>query len=248
MAQYGFGSGVLFGTRTDTVNATPVQFGAVQDVSIDFQFSLKELHGQFQFPLAIARGAGKISGKAKMARISGRSFNDLFFGTTLASGQQATAFQEAAAVPAAPFQVTVANAASFIADLGVANAATGLPLLKVAAAPATGQYSVNAGTGVYSFAAADTGMALLISYGYAIAGSGQTMVIGNQLLGAQPQFQANFYETFQGKQLNLQLNACVSTKLTLASKLEDFTIPEIDFMAFADAAGNLGSISLAEAS
>ena len=248
MPQYGFGSGVLFGTRTDMVNATPVQFGAVQDVSIDFQFSLKELYGQFQFPLAIARGAGKISGKAKMARISGRSFNDLFFGATLSAGQQATAFQEAAVVPASPFQVTVANAATFAGDLGVLAQATGLPLLKVASAPATGQYSVNPASGVYTFAAADTGLAVLVSYSYAIAGSGQKLSIGNQLLGTQPQFQANFYETFQGKQLTLQLNACVSTKLGLASKLEDFIVPEIDFSAFADAAGNLGSISLAEAS
>jgi len=32
MAQYSFGSGVLFGTRTDIANATPIRLGALQDV------------------------------------------------------------------------------------------------------------------------------------------------------------------------------------------------------------------------
>ena len=31
-------------------------FPALQDVSLDFSFNLKELYGQYQFPLAIARG------------------------------------------------------------------------------------------------------------------------------------------------------------------------------------------------
>ena len=88
--------------------------------------------------------------------------------------------------------------------------------------------------------------AILVSYTYTQTTSGNSATITNQLLGAAPTFQANFYETFQGKQVNLQLNQCIAEKLTLATKLEDFTIPAFDFMAFADAAGNLGKISLAE--
>src|SRR5208283_697884 len=56
-----FGSGVLIGTTS----AGPLQFGTLQDVSVDFSFSLKSLMGQYQFPVAVARGAGKISGKEK---------------------------------------------------------------------------------------------------------------------------------------------------------------------------------------
>ena len=32
---YSFGSGVLLGTRTDILNATPLNFGLVQEVTID---------------------------------------------------------------------------------------------------------------------------------------------------------------------------------------------------------------------
>ncbi len=50
-----FGSGVLIATPSGA-NATPVQFGTLQDVSIDISFSSKQLFGQYQFPIALARG------------------------------------------------------------------------------------------------------------------------------------------------------------------------------------------------
>src|SRR5215469_10384278 len=151
---FSFGSGVLLGQRTDIANATPINFGLVQEVQLDLQFTAKELYGQFQFPLAIARGQGKASGKAKMAQVSGLAFNNLFFGTTISAGQLTTSFGEAQSVPASsPFTVTVANASTWQDDYGVVYAATGLPLAKVASGPTAGQYSVAAG--VYSFSASD---------------------------------------------------------------------------------------------
>lgn len=247
MAQYLFGSGVLYGVRTDVAGATPVQFGALQEVQVDISFQTKELYGQSQFPLAVARGTAKVTGKAKLARIVGRAFNDLFFGQTASPGQTLTAFQEAASVPAAsPYTVAVANGATWSADLGVVHAATGLPLIRVASAPAAGEYAVSAGT--YTFASGDAGAALLVSYAYGETTSGQTLVLANQLLGSAPQFQATLAASFQGKQLTLKLNACIATKLSLPTKLEDFTVPELDFSAFADAAGNVGTLSVAEAS
>jgi hypothetical protein len=61
---YSFGSGVLLGTRTDIPNATPVNFGLVQEVTIDETATIKELTGQFQRPVAIARGSIKTTGNA----------------------------------------------------------------------------------------------------------------------------------------------------------------------------------------
>lgn len=246
-----FGSGVLFGKRTDVANSTPTLFGTLQEVQIDLQFTNKELYGQNQFPVAVARGEGKIQGKAKFASINGRAYNDLFLGQTLASGETRVAYMEAGAVPAAsPYTVTVANAVTFKEDLGVINASTGIALVKVASAPATGQYSVDEATGTYTFAAADTGTAVLYNYRYTMstAGSGQSINISNQLLGTAPQFQAVFYETYQSKQLSLTLNACISDKLSLQTKTSDFTVPEMDFSAFADAAGNIGLLSIQEPS
>ena len=73
---------------------------------------------------------------------------------------------ESAVVPLAPGPYTVTAAAPFgpwASDSGVTyNNDT--PLIPVAGAPAAGQYNVSGG--VYSFAAADAGANLLISYGF----------------------------------------------------------------------------------
>ncbi len=244
---YSFGSGVLIGTRTDIVNATPVNFGLVQEVTIEEAASVKELYGQFQHPIAIARGTVKTTGKAKVARISGLAFANLFYGVTPVAGQVATAFAEAAIVPAAsPYVVTPANSATFGDDAGLVYAATGLPLTKVATSPSAGQYSL--GAGVYSLSAADAGKALLLNYTYAIPAGGQRFAVTNQLTGTTPTFAAQFFTTFQGQAVSLKLNACTSSKLSFGTKIEDFVVPEFDFSCFADATGTVATWSFAEAS
>ncbi len=97
---YSFGSGVLLGTRTDIANATPLNFGLVQEVTIDESATIKELTGQFQRPVAIARGTIKTTGKAKVARISGMAFANLYYGVVPTAGQVATSFAEADTVAA----------------------------------------------------------------------------------------------------------------------------------------------------
>lgn len=242
---YSFGSGSLWGINS-AANSTPVRFGGIQDVSVEIQFNVKELYGQSQFPLAIGRGKGKIACKAKLATINGRTFNDLFFGQALAVGSNLTSIDEGpTAIPGTPFTITVVNAATFQTDLGVFNVTTGLWMQKVASAPATGQYSVS-GAGVYTFAAADTTNQVKISYTYTSAAAGKQIAISNQLLGVTPLFQAVFTSTFLSKAVTLTLNRCTSIKLNFATKLEDFTIPELDFAAVADDSGNIGNLSLAE--
>lgn len=79
------------------------------------------------------------------------------------AGYQITA--EARTVPAStPFQLAAgAPLGAWASDVGVTYA-TGVALTKVASGPAVGQYSVAAGE--YTFAAADEGAAVLISYGF----------------------------------------------------------------------------------
>ena len=244
---YSFGSGVLIGTRTDIINATPVNFGLVQDVTIEESASIKELYGQFQHPIAIARGTIKTTGKAKVARISGLAFANLFYGVTPVPGQVATAFAEVGTVPAAaPYTVTPGNAATLIDDGGVIYAATGLPLVKVAAMPALGQYTLAAG--LYGFNAADAGRTLLLNYTYTIAGGGQKFAVTNQLTGTTPTFSAQFFTTFQGQAVSLKLNACTANKLSFQTKLEDFVLPDFDFSCFADSTGTVMTWSFGEVS
>lgn len=73
-------------------------------------------------------------------------------------------FDEPLTIPGSPFQYQVLQPdGTFQSDAGVKYAATQVPLTKVAAAPALAQYAVSA-TGQYTFAAADVGAAVLISY------------------------------------------------------------------------------------
>jgi hypothetical protein len=251
MALYTFGSGTLFGVRNDVANATPVKFGALQEASVEFSASNKELYGQYQFPLAVARGKAKITGKAKFGQIQGRAFTDLFFGQSASVGQTTLANAEAQAVPgSSPYTVQVTNLTTYAADLGVVYAATGLPLTLVASSPATGQYAVASGT--YTFNAADAGAALLVSYQYTVSGSGQSFTLANPLIGTQPSFQLVLETSYQSpsglKKADLTLFNCVSSKLSFDAKQEDFSIPEMDFEAFANAAGNVFTWSFSEAS
>ena len=253
--QLAFGAGALWGNRTDVTGSGigPEQFGILQDVQIDWDWTTRELWGQFQFPLDVARGQGKIAGKAKFARIFGAIYGDLFFGQTPAAGQLTVSENEAAVVPAsAPYAVTVANAAGYADDLGVyyaAGASAGNRFTRVTTPAAAGQYSVNPASGVYTFAAGDAGASLLISYLYN-GSSGKKLVLTNQLMGYTPTFKATFYtsKTTQGVPagMTLVLNACTASKLSLPSKTDDYEIQEFDFSAFADPAGAIGTLSVNE--
>lgn len=253
MSQYVFGAGVLWGTPlTDSSGAaiavpTPVQFGALQDVSVDISFDMKLLHGPNQFPLIAARGKGKISGKAKSAELNGALLNSMIFGQTKAFGVISDVWATSGvAIPTTPFQITVVppSSGTWSRDLGVENA-SGVPMTRVSAAPATGQYSVAAG--VYTFAAADVGLLVFINYQYTATGAtSPKSTVANVAMGAAPTFMADLYMPFSGKTLILTLNACVATKFSLGTKLDDFMIPETDFEAYADASGNVGTWALTE--
>lgn len=243
-----FGSGTLIGTRSDIANSTPVNFGLVQEVTLSSSYSLKEAYGQYQYPIAVARGTAKVTGKAKVIRISGLAFANLFFGVVPTAGQTATSFGEAGTIPSvSTYVITCANSLTWTADQGVLYALTGLPLTRVASGPTVGQYSVAAG--VYTFSAADEGKGVLLNYNYTISATGQQLAVNNALIGTTPTFGINFYSTFQGLPYNVQASNCVSSKLDfIGSKLEDYTMPEFDFSVFANAAGNVLNMSLAEAS
>lgn len=246
-SQFMFGSGLLYGTRTDTANNTPRLFGTMQDVSVDFDGEIKELFGQFTFPVDVARGKTKISGKAKFATVAGEIYNDLFFGQTLTAGQKAFAYQEVGTVPAVagPYTIVVANALLVpLTDLGVTFSATGAALTKVAAAPAAGQYAFDATTGTYTFAAADTLLGVFLNYTYTKA-TGAQIAVNNPFMGTTPLFSAVFAETFESQQVVFTLLNCVASKLMFSTKIDDYTIPEMDFSAFANAAGNVGTLSFA---
>jgi len=237
-----FGTGNFYGISS-AANSTPRKFATMQDVQFDLQFTTKQLYGQNQVALDIRRGQAKFTGKAKFAQISGSMLNDLFFSQTATTGLLLSAVGEAGTVSSTPFTVTVANSTTFDTDLGVVYAATGVPLTRVASSPAQGQYSVAAG--VYTFSSTDTGAAVLIDYLYTAATGGTKVALSNQSMGTTPTFMGVFSTTASGKNVTLKLNLCTSSKLSLQTKIEDYTIPELDFEVMADAANNIGTLSVA---
>ena len=320
---YGFGAGTLIGVQTQdatgaaVANATPVQFGTLQDVSGDISFEEKLLYGAYQFPVAAGRGKGKITFKAKTASLYGSIFGDLFVGTGSTAGIKGEVINQPATIPATPYQVnpTIPASGTFASDLGVLDATTLMPYKKVASGPTTGQYALTpaavgtasfatnimtvtavtsgafavgqavtsagvaagtyisslgtgtGGTGTYNlstspgtivaqavtagvaflFAAADTGKSVLCSLEYsAVSTTGKIVTITNQLMGYAPTFRAALNFSYGGKSFTFNLNSCISSKLSLPLKNDDFVIPEFDFSAVADAAGNIGYVALSE--
>ncbi len=245
-----FGSGKLIAVPTNLSDGTaiavptPVILGTLQDVSLDISVDLKTLYGSKRYPMAVGQGKGKIELKAKHAEIDGGVLGSLFFGKAATAGIKAAVFDFAATVPGTPYQVTIVppSSGTFVADLGVYNATTGVQLTRVASAPATGQYSV-AGA-VYTFAAADTAKAMRISYEYSASSGGSVWSISNDEMGYTPAFSILLQNSYDGKSLVCKLNKAVSGKLSVPLKSDDFAIYDFSAEAFADAAGSLGYICL----
>ena len=262
--QYGFGSGLFWGTPLQDANGnaianpTPVQLGVLQDFSLDMSFETKTLHGQNQFPVAVGRGKGKLSGKAKLAQLSATWINSLFFGQTAAAGLTADVYDTTGiAIPTTPFTITattsapsattiqIPNSGTWSADLGVRNA-NGLPLTRVASAPTTGQYTVAAG--VYVFATADAGSTVFINFQYtATTPTTAKLITVNSLpMGYAPVFRADIMIPYQGKYLTAIIPQCIGSKLMIQSKQDDFLVPDFDFEGFADSSGHAIYWSLSE--
>lgn len=241
--QFEFGSGAMYGTKINdngTYGASRV-FGILQAGSCDFAATNKQLFGTYQFPVAVGRGTAKITGKATFAQIQANMYNDLFFRGTVATGQTVLAIDEKVTVASGPI-ATVANAATWATDIIVRDA-LGLQMTRVVSAPALHEYTVAAG--VYTPFATDTDFAVgdvvTITYEYTLT-PGLTLTIANTLLGTAPSFKLRLQQTFLGKTLLLTLNQVISSKLTFATKLEDFQIPEMDFDAFADNNNEIGHL------
>jgi hypothetical protein len=245
-----FGPGILYLTRTDISNGTPVNVGFVNEFSLDFSFETKQLYGQNQFALLAARGTAKTSGKIKAATLSGQALNSLLLGGTWTNSTQYDIYTAPSlAIPATPFQITptIPNSGTVYKDLGVVNAANNEPFIQVASSPTAGQYSVSAG--VYTFSTADhsSGISVITSqaYSYTTGATGMNQTIANQLIGTTPTFALDYKSALYGATYYISIFQCIGGKFSLAHKLTDFAMPEYDFEFFANAAGNIALISVA---
>jgi hypothetical protein len=240
--QFVFGTGQIF--TTPVGGGAPLRLGTLQDVSVDFSSDIKQLYGQYQLPVSVARGKTKVEGKASTGELNLDTYNALYFNEEVVTGEKVQAINEQKTVPASsPYTVTATNGANFFMDLGVYNATTGLPLKQVASGPTTGQYSVNPATGVYTFAAADAGIKVLLNYLWDSDTTGSTLAITNLLMGSAPKYQLVLSETYEDMVFTMMLYSCTSAKLSMPFKQDDFMISGIDFQAQANAANQLGFLT-----
>jgi hypothetical protein len=248
-----FGSGKLIAVPTNLAdgtaiaNPTPVVLGILQECSLDMSVDTKTLYGSNMYPVAVAQGKAKIGMKAKYADISAGVMGSLFFGQNATNAIKDMALDVAGSIPATPFTVTptVPSSGTFVADLGVFDATTGAQYTRVASAPATGQYSVNAATGVYTFAAADTLKAVTFNFEYsATSTTANLFTINNRQMGYTPSFSVMLKGSYDGKDIIAKFYRGVSSKLALPFKNEDFSVPDFEADFFANGAGNVGWICL----
>jgi hypothetical protein len=253
LTQYNFGIGTLIGKRTDVPNQPTAFFGTIQDVSIDFDRKVETLIGQYNVAVAAGGGELKISGKAKNARFQMNTLTNYFAGYNVGSttpGQMLDlSIAEQHTVPTNG-SVTSSISAGWTEDLGAFYSSNGVQLVPTTSAPSQGQYSV--GAGIYLLSTLDAGAGVNIYYNYTVAVSGASEVtLVNSLMGPIPTFEMNLKESFNyfgvAKTIVVKLNQCFSPKLSWPFANSKFSMQEFDFQAVADAANNVGTISLTEA-
>jgi hypothetical protein len=252
--QHFFGTGGLVATSTASGAQTPRKFGVLQDISLECSFNIKELHGQKAFAVAIGRGMGKVTCKAKTGTLDARALSDLIFTPTATpTTTQRIVVEDEVGTPASA-TYTVANTTGF-ADLGVVNSSTGIPLVKITGTVAAdNEYKVSAG-GVYTF---NTGFVTpcFITYSYtATITEKSNLVVDNQIMGKAPFFAAVLHGVYDQvgssgttvqKNWYIKLPGCMASKWSIQTKQEDFMIPEFEFSAFADASGTIMEVSFEE--
>ena len=180
-------------------------------------------------------------------------------GTQSIGAQQAVVSEQGTA---AANSYTLVNGATMVvgSEIVVVNIA-GNPVFysRVISAPASattagvanGTYSIS-NVGVITLAVADATVKLTVSYMYTPASAINNATVALQQVGMNTAltFQLTLIGTGKNvytnaaQQFIVQLNACLAPSLRFNFKLDDFTDVQVDFQAFIDANGNLGSFYL----
>lgn len=237
-----FGTGVLFGkpvAGNEAANPTPFKFGVIQEAIVDFKGDLKKLYGQYQFPVATARGKIDCTIKGKLAVFDLQLLNQLYFAQTSVAGYSLIVDGEA---HTANVNVATVTNTPILDDWGVINGVTGQAYINNVnvAALISGEYNVNLTTGVYTFAEA-VQPSVKISYAYQV-NTGATITIANQLMGYAPELAMLLYNKFRNKYLAIKLNDVTLGAINIPTKLEDFWIMDFDGSANADASNLVAAL------
>jgi hypothetical protein len=250
---YNFGAGVLIGVPLFDANGvaitvpTPIEFGTLQEVTVDEEWESKPLYGALQFPVAYGRGKGKVTLKAKAALINAELWNTFAYGLTLASTYQSV-YQDltGTVVGTSPYTVVPTLATAAVEDLGVRDG-NAIPYTRVASGPTGGQYSYLATAGQYTFGSQSQGNRVFINYAWTgTVTAAKSLAVINQPMGYNPFFECHLRTQWQGKTLYVRYPNAISNKLSRTFKNDDWAIPEFDIECFADSNGNISYLYASE--
>lgn len=223
--------------------SAPVRFANLKGVTIEATGELITSPSQLRHAIRMAKGRVTIKVRARFGTFDGVVMDQAFFEANQQPGATRYVEDEAHTVPGIPFvfAASVPAGGTWMTNLGVAYRTTGQPLKLVTGVPVVGQY-VQSAPGSYTFAAADTGALVAISYLYTVA-TGKKIVVANLFKGVAPMFQAILVGRYNDQQVTWVLEACSSERFQMPTLLEQFTIMDFEFQAYADLNGNVGTIS-----
>ena len=252
MSQPLFGTGLATLTSTASGAQTPIVVAVLQDISVDISSKVVDLIGGMQVAVDKAKAEVKWSGKFKSGYFAGGLIAAILSGSTIAVGSQQPIFGETFTLAAGTYTtikgaLTIAGAAG---DLGVFDTTANKFLTAVASGPATGQYVPATSSGVMTFAAADNGHVIQVSYLYTAASTGTTITYNNQYMGTNTTFSFRLFNNYQAAQgganvaaaAGLYLPVVTIPKLSLAFKNAGFMEKSVDFECSANAAGQVATI------
>ena len=101
--------------------------------------------------------------------------------------------------------------------------------------------------GNYTFSTTAVAQKVFISYSFSVVElDAKASTVFNMPMGYAPAFRADLFMPFQGKQFIVSLPNCIGSKLGFSAKNDDFAVPEFDFEAFANDAGEVLAWSTSE--
>jgi hypothetical protein len=239
----------------------PVELGVVQSATVDLKVDLKELRGAYRYPIAVADGRGTASGKVSFMQLWPQTLAAITGGTQTAGAGPTAAIAETGTVLAmSPWTVTLTNAATMVpgSEIVLVNIGTETvfynrgvsPAAATNANPTGGIYSI--ASGVLTFVTGDASHTVQTTYLYTPGTNTGTTTIAIQQVGMNTALTFSLTLIGTGKniynnaaqQFIVQLNTCLAPSLSLNFKLDDFTDLSLDYQAFIDTNGNLGSFYL----
>ena len=216
----------------ESSGANPKTFKAAKliSASVDIEGSPVELETNREFAEDVASGRKKITGQIVIGEFQ-PAFKKAHFGS--GGVAETTGYEEMVTLSEAPGvdNTITATGGGPIEDFGVRNASTRAEFVRVASAPATGQYSVNETTGAYTTAAADQAVVLEVTYAKAVAGSGTTLEFTNDTMGAAPLYKFRLWSTYRTNGVGLYLPAVVFLGMGMPFTSGEHSRPTIRFQA-----------------